>query len=71
MRRTVANFLKKAKSGNHIKESSGAPALSTVQQLKQRNAALALVIVDQRMPDARRLAVVSLGETKGSAENKS
>lgn len=33
-----------------IKESSGATALSTVQQLKQRNAALALFLVDQRMP---------------------
>jgi thioredoxin reductase (NADPH) len=33
-----------------IKESSGETALSTVQQLKQRNAAVALFLVDQRMP---------------------
>jgi thioredoxin reductase (NADPH) len=33
-----------------VKARSGAEALETVQQLKQRNAALALLLCDQRMP---------------------
>ena len=34
-----------------LKSSSGADALETVRQLKQRNVPLALFLVDQRMPD--------------------
>src|SRR5262245_38716055 len=33
-----------------VKASSGAQALDTVKQLKQRNAPLALLLVDERMP---------------------
>lgn len=33
-----------------LKAASGAEALETVQQLKQRNEAIALFLVDQRMP---------------------
>ena len=34
-----------------VKAGSGAEALKTVEQLKQRNAAVALFLVDQRMPE--------------------
>jgi len=53
VRNAVERDLKRQYSKEYriIKASSGAEALQTVHQLKQRNDALALFLVDQRMPE--------------------